>query len=232
MESANQNTPFSGGPEASVTAPVEVLPPESTAPVAPAQPASQQVYIGGRLFNSTQEALEYADQAAKRAQDAEAALARANQQTREAAEVDPADILFEDPKAAMRLAEQRILNQVDARAAAQKQERDVWSGFYADYPDLKGFEEIVDLNKSKNWEALKNLPLDQSLPRLAKEARGHLAKIRGAQNTSTQQLSSAPATVMGGTGGIGTGAAKTVQTAPKTFVQELNEAKLARRKIG
>lgn len=224
--------PISGGPEGNAPATAEVSQPAPTAPAVATSPSSQQVFVGGRMFNSTEEALAFADQAARKAQDAEAQLLAVRQQQVRQTEVNPADILFEDPAAAVRLLEQKILNQIDTRASAQKQEQDVWTGFYASNPDLKGFEDIVDLNKGKLWGEISTLPLDQSLPRLATAARNHLAKIRGQQNQTTTQLPSAPAQVIGGGGGTSAGAGRPVQAEKKTFVQELNEARLAKRKTG
>lgn len=159
---------------------------EPSAKVNPEQEARQiqepqEFKIGEKTFASVEEALAYAEetQAAKaKAQQESEALKAAILEQRKAeqgsesekseSESKFSDLLFEDPEKAIELIQAKtkedVLNEVFRAHQQQKNEDFFWNQLYTNYPRLKGREDLVQAILEQNWERLKPLPLDQSLP--------------------------------------------------------------------
>lgn len=101
-------------------------------------------------------------------------------------EIDPADLLFEDPKKAVELIKQQIRNENKAiekakedAAAAEKRRQQYWKNFYDSHPDLKEFEDIVESEvDALIAEKGADMKLDSALPLLAERSRKKLDRLK------------------------------------------------------
>lgn len=224
-----------GGPLDPMKAPESTASPAVQSPAQQAQasaPAisSKPLMIGNRIFNTAEEAIAYADSIERERTIRELhnqAPAQAAPTPATQTRVDPADILFDDPKAAIRLLKEQIKEESSAETNKQKTNEQVWKGFYDKNPDLQGFEDIVELQKSKHWASIRDVPVDQALPWLAREARSYLSKIRGTPS-QVEQLQGGPAMVAGSSGAAPPSVPMAVNK-PTTFMDEMAEFKNRRK---
>lgn len=194
------------------------------APPAPVAPSSEGVVIGDKTFQSSEEAIAYAQQLKRAQQIATVAVSPVAQQTiappSAPSEPNVSEIIFSDPKAALALHAEQIKQDLRREEALKEQTRQVNQRFYSKFEDLKGHEDIVDMHKNKNWEGIKDLPIDQAMDILALSARKTIANIRNGGSTGTQ-LSSKPAVVSSASGQPATPMKVAQATAPTNFIAEL-----------
>lgn len=201
-----------------------MIPPATNAAPAP-EAKPKTIFVGGRAFATQEEALAWADQVSRQAPPPAAPVAA----TPKNEEVDPGDLIFEDPKAALRMSEDRLMAKIDRAYAAKEAEKEVWNNFYRSNSDLSGFRDMVDFVKTKHWEEIKSIPLDQALEKIAKEARGMMSRARGVSDNKQELSSGAVITAV-----PGNSPAPNVQNpVPKkmTFIDEMKELRNRRKKV-
>ena len=101
-------------------------------------------------------------------------------------EVDPADIIFEDPKKAVELIKAQMRQELKAERQAQKAIDDnnaantkTWQKFYVENPDLVGWNDTVDLQLQKLVaEGHSKTSIDEGLKLVATRSRAELTKYR------------------------------------------------------
>jgi len=158
------------------------------ADVDPPAPVQRKWRLGGREFDSPEALEAYAS--GLEASRAELAAQFAVQQEAlkpKEPEVDPADIIFEDPKKAVALIEARVEAKLAAQTEAQarareaaRNERETWDAFYGEHPELKGFERHVqallpELVKEHRWDA--QTPFGTWAKTLGERANSELDKL-------------------------------------------------------
>ncbi len=195
--------------------------PSTPAPAAtaPAAPASPQIVIGNRIFNSKEDADIFLTNLESRIQ-----TPVAPQTFQPVTEVDPSDILFEDPKKALGQLRSQIKAEIRNEDNFEREKQKVWNDFYKQYPDLKDFEDIV----SSSWNrvtatASKSSTVHQVLPNVAAEARKYLERIRGVPSGGTM-LTDKPAT-MAAPSGASLPAVPQQTPQPTNFVEEIFAAR-------
>lgn len=187
--------------------------PIATQPPAPANPSP--VMIGDKVFHSTEEALAYANGLAS--------ASRHLPQTpspQQPIQPQPAEILFEDPAAALAMVEDRIVQRISSQTQTERAEQNIWENFYRSYPDLQGNEDVVALMNSQLPKSVKDMPISQALPILANNARERIARIRGGAADRRQILPSVPA-ITAGAGGATPPAPPVAPPKSTSFVDEV-----------
>jgi len=188
-------------------------------------PVKETVVFGGRVFNSQAEALAFADSQI-RSQPVVTAQPAAQPTTQ--TDVNPAGIIFEDPEAALRLHGEQIEKRIEEKYNKAEATKNTWNKFYTENKDLQGMEDFVELAKAKKWNNIKDLPIQESLAILAKDARAMIAKVRSGSGpgerlnpngATTANPSRAPAPT-----------ATTQVTAQKSFVDEIKEMRAKKKK--
>ena len=179
-------------------------------------PATKTIFVGGRAFNTPEEALQYAD-TQMRVQAATPAPAPQKSFN----DVDPADLIFEDPKAAVRLIREQTKTEIRQEYQTEQAQKNLWDGFYDKNRDLNSTygKDIVEVIKAKKWNEIKDLPISQSLDILAKEARNFISGVRG-NGQRQETMNSNGATTIHATPGT----APRVQTQtqkPETFSDQI-----------
>lgn len=95
-----------------------------------------------------------------------------------AGDEDLTELLFSDPKAALAKHEQRIIQKIRSEDAKAADAEKFWNSFYGDFEDLRGLEDIVQLQLAKNKVKLDALPIEQARKILADDARTYVKKIQ------------------------------------------------------
>lgn len=150
--------------------------------------------LGGKKITDPKELATYAKEIEARAIQAEIERERASktQPTMNAPVVEEKtdednieDLLFQDPKKAIKLieerAETRVKKMLDAKDATQK----FWDDFYTENPDLKSHDRVVQLITREKWNEVANIPLAEAKKRLVDESRKMINSIRGEEGTKT-----------------------------------------------
>lgn len=208
---APTETNIEGGPSTAFAAPEPTKPttePTETIPKAAFQP----IFIGGRKFESAESLAAYTSELDRQRGQWEKERQFTTQAT---AASDPdkelADLVFEDTTTAVKLltekAERQALEKFEAKMA---QERAVQS-FYSKYEDLRNFTDLVDLTANRLNGKIREMPQEEAMELIAKEARSRIASIRGTPTGGTE-LPSGPARVASATGGPATPVQVTTET--------------------
>lgn len=144
-------------------------------------------------------------------------------------EIDWDDLLFSNPKEALRLHGEQIRKQVTSELRGEYQ-RDqgtekFWSDFYGANKDLKDDKELVDFMLSKNMAELADLPVEKAMSRLADLTRAQIMGYQkragpGKRNRAVAEGSSIPSSAP----------APKRQDRPTTLSDILKARKVARRK--
>lgn len=193
--------------------------PSALPAAAPAQP--QRIIVGNKVFNTTEEALAYADGFAQSQQKTQTSM------TPQAAPVvDPTvkkrlgQLVFEDPDQAFELVQEQTLQKFRAEQRVVDENKRFWDDFYLNYSDLKGSEVLVDavLSRAQSRGEM-NVPMDQASGILAAKVRQEVSKIRNVPSGG-QALPSNPAMVAGSSG-ASIPKTQTQAPVPTNFVNEL-----------
>lgn len=173
------------------------------APVVPApKPEAKKVAItlGGKKFDTVEEAMEYAailerDLEVKEAyaKGLETAVKPQSSEQVKPTEVKRikkiADKLFEDPDAAMEeletyileMAEKRIEARENAKSQQQQQvetAKKTWENFYQSNNDLAEFRDEVQLITDREWSRLQHMPVKEGLEEIARLSRAYVSSMR------------------------------------------------------
>jgi hypothetical protein len=192
--------------------------PTEPPPAAAAQP--QRIVVGDRVFNTTEEALAYADGFAqsqtKLSQQAVPIVPVAAPKT-----INIGTRIFEEPEQVLAERDEAILERVRSEQRVIEENKKFWDDFKRTNPDLVGNELVVDavLAREQSMGTLRNMTRDQAAPILAAKARLELSKIRNVQSGG-QALPSNPAMVAGSSGASAP-RVQAPQQAPTNFVGEL-----------
>jgi len=228
LGSAPEDESPAAAPEPGAVDPV-VSPAEPAVPEV--SPAAKTFRVGSHTFNSQEEADAYVIRLESEAAYRQGLIDSTVVPAAIEPEINPADILFEDPTKAFELFEKKLRSQWDAEklAATRVTEnanaiRNTWDSFYAKHPDLAEHKELVDMvaNLPSTRETFGKLTIDKALPELGKATRVYMAKLRGKSNGG-EQLQSDPA-VTSGTGGVKIPVTKT-PTPVTNFVSEVRQMK-------
>lgn len=185
-------------------------------------PVKETIIFGGKVFNSQAEALAYAD---TQMRSAPTAAVPARQETQD---VDPADILFEDPKAALRLQADNIKREMRQQYDQVENNKRIWNNFYSQNKDLQGMDDFVEIAQKKKWNEIKDLPIDQSLAIVAKDARAMIAKIRG--GTGTPERMNPNGATTANPSRVNSPTMPTTAAPAKNFVDEMKEMRAKKKK--
>lgn len=204
-------------------------PAPAPAPAAPAAPVSTTpVIIGDRVFTDQEAALKYANDLATERQkyitslNAPAPVAAPTNN-----KVPLHQLMFEDPEAYERELRASIKNEIRSETQQVDTNKAIWDGFYRDHKDLQGLEDAVELQRTKHWNQLQGLPVDQGLKFLAAQTRSYVANIRGNANPG-ERVNSGPAPVAGATGTPAPRIEVQAQR-PSTFMDELKDFRNSKR---
>lgn len=186
--------------------------------------AHEKVIVGGKEFGTPEEAIAFFSKKPEAPAPVQYVQAPVPQEKKD---IDPSDILFEDPKTALRLVEERAYSRatqdITAAQRAETNRMKMWESFYEKNPDLKSVKSVVDGEFSKRIDAMRDLPVEHALDILAASARKTIGEVKKA-TLQGKPLSSQPVKVSSASGAP----AQPVQASkvvPKSFVEELREAK-------
>ena len=216
-------------------APAPSEPPVLTAPkVEP----KVEIKIGGKTFESQQDALNYANELALiQLQDEAFKQGLEVNKPKPAVEPEPdldeelANEIFENPKAAIaklrkqiRTEMQKDINSNDeAKIMAVQREAQIkstWDNFYKTNSDLSDFNDEVNTVLSREWAKLEKLPAEKGMEELAVLSRKYVASLRE-KILPKQALSSAQAKT-GGASGIPASATLVPATQEKvSFISQI-----------
>lgn len=204
------------------------------------------IKIGTKQFKTVEEAMAYAAELdIKSAQDEafiegvkHATPPKAPEPPKPSLEEQVQDILFEDPKRALELYRKGIVDEIfnqyqaleEKKVQAQTKAQDtaaLWDGFYSANPELSESKTLVKFVLQENWDKLKDLPTEKSLPQLADIVRKSLRINKGAGQAKVE-LPSKPAIVAGASGEATANTSAAISSGPMDFISQLN--KVRRRK--
>src|SRR5262245_50635158 len=95
-------------------------------------------------------------------------------------EDDVAQLLFNDPKAAVAKIRQQVGQEIEGRLT-QRYTQDqnnikFWAAFDEAYPDLKGDRDLVELTMNANLSTLANIPVEDAMEKIAELTRGRISR--------------------------------------------------------
>lgn len=200
--------------------PVDELPAETSQELKPQEteakaPSTQEkkpgaIRIGTEVFNSPEEAMEYAAQlqlelAKKDAFDLgkQAALPKATEEAPQKDEFDELeDKLFENPKETLRklveLTEKKTIHRIQQEKQIEDSRRQTWETFYSQNQDLSDNKDVVDFVLQKNWAELQNMQGDKALKILAEKTRSFLSSRKVSTLPTTELPSTQTVTTNSG----------------------------------
>lgn len=85
--------------------------------------------------------------------------------------------LIEAPQEAMAAREKMLADQLREEYQADKEREAFWSRFYRSYPQLAANREAVEATMNKHMEELKDMGLDEAMPRLASLTRERIDRL-------------------------------------------------------
>lgn len=184
--------------------------------------SSAPVILGNMKFNSMEELARYTAQLQGRSEVIDKLQQITNPQPQVAVDPDAeiADLLFEDPKAAIKVISDRAQQKAKQEMEQSRQHDRAWDEFYKANPDLREHEDFVQFVLNKNLETIKSMDLSQAIAHVSHETRARLAKVRGSAS-SGQPLPSKPA-VVAGSSGASLPQQPAQKVAPKSFIAQLS----------
>ena len=217
-------SPFPESPTVSAAAPIDPEP-----KLAP-QPKTGKIRIGSEVFESTEEALAFAQEAIRDQENKtafEAGKLAAAPKPAEAPAKDMFDDLeseiFEKPKEAAKKIYQSAKDdakaEIRAEMAREEQTRKVWEGFYSENQDLVSNKDLVGYVMEKNWKDVANLPLEKSLKILADKTRAMMGS-RKETTLPTKELSSTKVASTSASG-VATATIQEKKQSASTFIEEM-----------
>lgn len=214
-------TPINGNPDS---------PNPPKAPEQPVVPQSAPIVVGDRTFPTLADAQNFLNDQMKIA----STVINANKGPTPTvpAEVQAADLVFEDPKTAFKLLEKQILDGIHQRSQAASEAQRIENDFYSKHEDLVAHKDFVKFKTTQlinTMPGFGELPADRVFEIVAAQTRSELAKIRG-QSSNGQPLPDKPAVVAGGGGAVSPPAQAATPAKPMTFVDELKAARAKRAK--
>lgn len=179
------------------------------------------IFFNGRKFGSTEELASYAQKIETEKKELEYKFNQAQQSFRpdSAQKKNHFDSFIENPDGFVSDLEQNITKKIEQKYTAHETAKQTWNKFYQEYPDLRGYEDLVDLSKSRIWSEVENLPVDQGLERIARATRDRLSGIRGKSFDAVRELPSGQAVTLPADSGGASQVAVKVEA--KDFITQL-----------
>lgn len=188
----------------------------------PKKTQEQKVYyLGDKKFSNEDELLAYTASLQEKAKKYEQIEGQINPAQPQVNKKKLSDLIFEDPEAAIEEIRTSVKTEIRNEDYQQRELVNLVNRFYNANPDLKGFEDIVDVTAGRLQKDVANLSEPERFSKIAQAVRTRLATIKGAQG-STEELSSSPAVTMGAGSGkpITTGA---TTKARMSFADQIRE---------
>lgn len=105
------------------------------------------------------------------------------QNSQEDEEPDWEQLLFDNPKEALKLHAERVAKRVTNQLRGEYQQREntkqFWSKFYEKHDDLKRDHDLVEITLQANLNELANVPVDKAMERLADLTRDRIMRYAG-----------------------------------------------------
>lgn len=196
------------------------------------QQAPEKVIVGGKEFNSPEEAITHFKREQQQSQRPAAQQTFQQPQTQQQSapvqtEVDPATIIFENPALALKMVEERAykraMNDTDQAQKYERNRQQMWTDFYSKNKDLAQTKEVVEGEFSRKFDELKDLRVEDALDIIAASARKTVGVVKRAHLGGTP-LQSGPAKVSSASGAP-VQSVQASKPAAKTFVEEVMEAR-------
>lgn len=86
-------------------------------------------------------------------------------------------LLFENPKEAVKRLRDSIVSQVSSMYQADQGRRQFWTDFYADYPELRKHQTLVDAVLNRHLQEWSSIPANQAKQLLADAVKREIAEI-------------------------------------------------------
>ncbi|NJM93627.1 MAG: hypothetical protein HC842_02255 [Cytophagales bacterium] len=187
--------------------------------------------VGKMVFSSEEEAESYVEnlklKAAKYEGHNEAIEKLLGKKESATEEIKPSisDRFYSNPDEVLTEIEEKAVLRA-TRAIEEKREKEdaktkLWSDFYTKNPDLKNFSDEVDLIMRAKWEDLKDLPLSESLPKLAKETRRIIDKAAN-KGVTTEVIKKYNSPTLGSSFGV-TQKAEAKEPEPVDFFNQIKQ---------
>lgn len=213
-----------GGPGAGM----EAKPGSNNQPNAPV--AQQEIIVGNKRFKSMDEYNEYTIALEKEREGLKTVVEKyMNPQ----AQVQPApqpqtgpklsELMYENPDEFAKIVREQAKQEALQEIQKKEQVNTFWNNFYSENNDLKGAEDIVEIQRQKNWNSISKMSPDECKVFLAKESRTYLNKIRNVQGGG-QAMPQGPA-ITAGASGQPAPAVPQQKPAPTDFISELRALK-------
>jgi hypothetical protein len=179
------------------------------------------IFFNGKKYGSTDELAAYTSKIEAEKKDLEYKFNQAKQQFQPnaAQKKNHFDAFIENPEGFVSELESNITQKIEQKYTAHETAKETWKKFYQEYPDLRGYEDLVDLSKARVWSEVENLPVDQGLERIAKATRDRLSGIRGKSFDAVKELPSGQAVTMPSESGGASQVAVKVEA--KDFITQL-----------
>lgn len=211
-----QPDPADGGDPVADPAPAVVT---TQAPV-----QAQQIIVDGRTFRDAQELVQYTQGLQNGFQMGHVKPTTPQQTLIDGQPID--QVMFNNPERynqwVLDTAEERAFNRLQKTTSDERNQNKYWNDFYAQHPDLKGQEFIVQASFNQDYPTLGKMNVPDSMKQLAQAARTQVDNVKRAAGVVTRELPSGAARTLGSTGAP----APVVLNAPvqpKNFVQQLRD---------
>jgi hypothetical protein len=188
------------------------------------QPAQQPIIVDGRQFRDAQELATYTQALQQGFQ-----MGHQKPTTPQPTLIDGQPIeqvMFNNPERynawVLEQAEERAFSRFQKVTADERNQNQYWNDFYAQNPDLKGFEFIVKSSFNQDFPSLGKMNVPDSMKHLAQAARTQVDNVKRAAGVVTRELPSGGATTLSASGTRVTLPPKPPEQ-PKTFVQQLRD---------
>lgn len=195
------NTQFQGGPGLDPTlnnSNPQNSNPDQPQPNTPAQPkVTGPIFIGGKRFDSMEEMAAYTSELQTKVESRQFQPAPVEQGP---PKQKPSDLLFQNPDEFYAQVKKEAVDEALGIFTQRTSVTDSWKKFYDDNRDLVEHKEFVSFKLDEIKRKNPEMPIDQGMALVAKEARAYISKVRGTpQNGSV--VPSGPAVVAGASNG-------------------------------
>jgi hypothetical protein len=142
---------------------------------------------------------------------------------------DPAFLIYHDPKRALDIHEQRILEKIEKQKQAEANERKFWDDTYLENPDLRSIDPIVKSIMTSKWNELAPLSIPEARKILVKESRKMVDLVRSQLGVKSTELSSQGGVNLGASGQPAPRIQQPSEPKPTTLAEELAALRRKRR---
>ena len=206
----------------------------------------KQYRLAGKLFDSQDDALAYAEELAIQSREEEAAIAaiRAQQEANKPKEPvktledEVEEILFENPKEAIRKLKEGVKAELARENKAYEQQRDlvthqkkVWDDFYSEladkHPDVGWNRELAEFYTSKIQNQIMDVPVAKAQEMIAGKMR-EAFKMTKDKGTKVTELSSTAGVVASSSGTVAAQPVKAQENQALDFIAQVRKLNKSR----